>query len=153
EAPDRALILKDEREARLFLRYQSEARSTFHRAYAALIKAIDRRQEEAEAEEEVSPGQDDPAPESVPRPIEEPAAGEPTGPLAASPAEAVAGASEAVSRNEANEAGEASQDVRGVKVSIRTSVAARMARGGPKGGRGGVRTVEVPLGADLTDDP
>ncbi len=49
EAPERALILKDKDEARLFLRYYGESRSTFFRAHAALVKAIKGRGEQAEA--------------------------------------------------------------------------------------------------------
>jgi hypothetical protein len=42
EAADRALMLENEAEARLFLRYQSESRSAFHRSYAQLLKTLDR---------------------------------------------------------------------------------------------------------------
>ena len=55
-AQDRALILKDEKAARLFLRYHSEARNGFHRAFASLGKALEsdlgkgERGEEAPAE-------------------------------------------------------------------------------------------------------
>jgi hypothetical protein len=37
---ERALTLRDEREARLMIRYQSEARLAFHRAYDALMKSL-----------------------------------------------------------------------------------------------------------------
>ena len=40
EAEDRALILHDETEARLFLRYQAESRTGFHRAFNALEKTL-----------------------------------------------------------------------------------------------------------------
>src|SRR4051794_24036582 len=39
---DRALVLKDEAEARLFFRYHSESRSTFHRAYKDLVATLER---------------------------------------------------------------------------------------------------------------
>src|SRR5262249_39777326 len=83
EAPDRALILKDEKEARLVLRYQSEARSTFFRAYAALVKAIEGREKLAAALADTSQDAPQPTPEAPPA----------EGP-------------EAVSRNEANSAGD-----------------------------------------------
>ena len=41
-ALDRALVLKDEAEARLFFRYHSESRSTFHRAYKELVATLER---------------------------------------------------------------------------------------------------------------
>ena len=41
-AADLALVLRDPLDARLFLRYHAEARTTFHRSYAALVKALDR---------------------------------------------------------------------------------------------------------------
>ena len=41
-AADRALILHDGPSARLFLRYHAEARTTFHRAYGSLVKALER---------------------------------------------------------------------------------------------------------------
>ena len=40
-AADRALILHDIPSARLFLRYQAEARTSFHRAYGSLVKTLD----------------------------------------------------------------------------------------------------------------
>jgi hypothetical protein len=40
EAADRASILPDTGEARLFFRYHSEARSTFHRAYREMVQAL-----------------------------------------------------------------------------------------------------------------
>jgi hypothetical protein len=91
EAPERALILKDEKDARLFLRYYSESRSTFFRAYAALLKAIKGREEPSAASEEAGNGAD-PDPETPPIPA---------------PAEAP----EAVSRNEANPAVESDASV------------------------------------------
>ena len=42
EAVDRATILTDETTARLFLRYHSESRNAFHRAYGNLIKTLER---------------------------------------------------------------------------------------------------------------
>ena len=47
EAPDRATLLTDPEEARLFLRYHAEARTSFHRHMTALTKAI---KEERDAE-------------------------------------------------------------------------------------------------------
>lgn len=41
EAQARALTLNDPTEARLFLRYHAEARNTFHRNYAALVKTLE----------------------------------------------------------------------------------------------------------------
>src|SRR6202030_2951967 len=41
EAADRALILHDGLPARLFLRYHAEARTSFHRAYGSLVKALE----------------------------------------------------------------------------------------------------------------
>jgi hypothetical protein len=41
-ALDRAMILQDEREARLFFRYHAESRSTFHRAYKELLVTLER---------------------------------------------------------------------------------------------------------------
>src|SRR3954453_18831434 len=41
-ALDRALVLKDETEARLFFRYHAESRSTFHRAYKDLVATLER---------------------------------------------------------------------------------------------------------------
>ena len=46
DAEERALILRDEKLARLFLRYHAESRTSFHRAYSALAKAIEDRDEE-----------------------------------------------------------------------------------------------------------
>ena len=40
-AVSRALILLDDREARLFLRYHSESRNAFHRAYGNLVKTLE----------------------------------------------------------------------------------------------------------------
>ena len=53
ESSDRALILQDERQARLFLRYHAESRTSFHRAYGELVKTLARDAAEAE---EASPG-------------------------------------------------------------------------------------------------
>jgi hypothetical protein len=39
-AAERALILRDEKEARLFLRYHAEARTAFNRAHSQLLKAL-----------------------------------------------------------------------------------------------------------------
>jgi hypothetical protein len=130
EAPRRALVLRDEKDARLFLRYQSEARSTFHRAYAALIKAIDRRLEEDNAA--------DPEPQAngaaehdinqtllstydqitapVPVPVADPAEG---------PVATAAEASEASSRNEAKSAAESPQPSENSETSVESRDAVR----------------------------
>jgi hypothetical protein len=42
EASLRALILRDEAEARRFLRYHAESRTAFHRAYSQLLKTLER---------------------------------------------------------------------------------------------------------------
>ena len=52
-AKDRALMLKDEKDARLFLRYSSEARNGFHRAFRDLTKALESDREMAENAEEI----------------------------------------------------------------------------------------------------
>jgi hypothetical protein len=41
-ALDRALVLRDEDSARLFLRYRAESRTAFHRAYKDLVATLDR---------------------------------------------------------------------------------------------------------------
>ena len=46
EAGDRSLVLLDDAAARKFLRYHAEARITFQRSYAALMKAIKSRDAE-----------------------------------------------------------------------------------------------------------
>ena len=48
ESSDRALILQDERQARLFLRYHAESRTSFHRAYGELVKTLARDAAEAD---------------------------------------------------------------------------------------------------------
>ena len=50
EALDGALILQDEKAARLFLRYSSEARNGFHKAYATLLKTLEADKKEGEEE-------------------------------------------------------------------------------------------------------
>ncbi len=52
-AKDRALMLKDEKAAKLFLRYGSEARNGFHRAFSELAKALKSDKEKAENPEEI----------------------------------------------------------------------------------------------------
>jgi hypothetical protein len=55
EASDRRLIPEDTTSARLFLRYQTEARTSFHRAYSELVKTLARdKAEAAEAAENVA---------------------------------------------------------------------------------------------------
>jgi hypothetical protein len=46
ESESRAAILRDEHSARLFLRYHAESRTSFQRAYGALVKSIAARDEE-----------------------------------------------------------------------------------------------------------
>ncbi len=161
EAPRRARVLKDEKDARLFLRYQSEARSTFHRAYAALVKAIDRRQEEDDGSDQGGcPDGASPAAESSLNPIVEGTSDESVGadPVlsvdpVAEPVSGVPTASEAVSRNEANSAVESSQVIQETTVPASSGGAVGAARGGRKGSGDGARRVEALLGADLTADP
>jgi hypothetical protein len=59
EAGDRLLIPDDATSARLFLRYQTEARTSFHRAYSELVKTLARDKAEAEeaAENGASPNE------------------------------------------------------------------------------------------------
>ncbi len=56
-APDRALILHDEKAAKLFLRYLAESRSTFHRSFKELVKTLDRDQAENATPTAVSPNE------------------------------------------------------------------------------------------------
>jgi hypothetical protein len=66
EASQRALVLKDEAEARKFLRYHAESRTSFHRAYAQLLKTLERDAAEGPAAP-VSPNElDEPAEEGPP---------------------------------------------------------------------------------------
>ncbi len=161
EAPRRARVLKDETDARLFLRYQSEARSTFHRAYAALVKAIDRRQEEDDGSVEPdSPNLADGAEGQMVNTIDETTCDEIPGAAPVAAADPVAGpvataseASEAVSRNEAKPAGESSQVLGEVGTSVAPRGADRERRERPEGRGDGVRKVEALLGADVTADP
>ncbi len=146
-------MLKDE-DARLFLRYQSEARSTFHRAYAALVKAIDRRQEEDDGSDQGGcPDGASPAAESSLNPIVEGTSDESVGadPVlsvdpVAEPVSGVPTASEAVSRNEANSAVESSQVVSEAVASVES-------RGAVRGGCGGSRGVEALFRAERRADP
>ena len=59
EAGDCAAILQDGPSARLFLRYQAEARTSFHRAFSELVKTLarDKAEAEAEAAEPASPNE------------------------------------------------------------------------------------------------
>ena len=66
EAEDRALILHDETDARLFLRYQAESRTGFHRAFHALEKTL-----KGEADGEASRFEEDSPNEADPRDFEE----------------------------------------------------------------------------------
>ena len=60
-AADRALVLRDDRRARLLLRYQSESRTAFHRHYASLLKTLERDAARDGFEEDDD--RDQPAPE------------------------------------------------------------------------------------------
>jgi hypothetical protein len=51
-ALDRALILKDEQAARLFLRYSAESRNSFHKAYGTLLKTLEADKKAAEIDDE-----------------------------------------------------------------------------------------------------
>ncbi len=125
EAPERALILKDKEEARLFLRYYGESRSTFFRAHAALVKAIKGRGEQAEA-----------LARTVETGVDAVAEG--------SPSEAP----EAVSRNEAKSAGETAVKAEEEVTSGETEGARMPSGAGLGGGAIGVPTaIERPLGA------
>ncbi len=114
EAPERALILKDKDEARLFLRYYGESRSTFFRAHAALVKAIKGRAEQAAALAEEAGEGADPDPE-VP----------PISPSAEAP--------EAVSRNEAKSAGDPSVSDENGSTSVDPEVERVASASGPEG--------------------
>src|SRR5262249_44923984 len=66
EAPQRALLLKDEATARKFLRYHAEARTAFHKAYAQLLKTLERDRAEGAPGDDVgadSPHEPEPSPE------------------------------------------------------------------------------------------
>jgi len=58
-AADRASVLLDPTAARLFLRYHSESRGAFHRAYAALLRTLDRDRDQSDADADA----DSPEPE------------------------------------------------------------------------------------------
>jgi hypothetical protein len=47
EAPARALVVQDAPTARLFLRYHSEARTSFHKAYSELVRTLERDKDAA----------------------------------------------------------------------------------------------------------
>src|SRR4051794_19018930 len=93
-ALDRALVLQDEAEARLFFRYHAESRSTFHRAYKDLVATLERDAAGLDGSEPDSPDEpDDPGagaagepnapPVAVPSPsapTEEPTAASPNEP-------------------------------------------------------------------------
>ena len=66
ESSDRALILQDERQARLFLRYHAESRTSFHRAYGELVKTLARDAAEAD---ESSPDEPELAPAASPNDV------------------------------------------------------------------------------------
>ena len=73
ESGARAMVLSDPTSARLFLRYHSEARNSFHRSYAALLKTLERDAEGPDAPPETdSPNEADldanPAHETPPDP-------------------------------------------------------------------------------------
>ena len=56
-APDRALILQDEKAAKLFLRYLAESRSTFHRSFKELTRTLDSDREAGAIPLAVSPNE------------------------------------------------------------------------------------------------
>ncbi len=64
EAADRALLPEDPQTARLFLRYQAEARTSFHRAYSTLLKTLE-NDRDRDADETLS---EPPAPTPEPEP-------------------------------------------------------------------------------------
>ena len=59
ESENRALILHDETEARLFLRYQAESRTGFHRAFNALEKTLKSEADDESCFEEDTPNEAD----------------------------------------------------------------------------------------------
>ena len=65
EAEARAMILVEEKSARLFLRYHAEARNAFHRAYGQLVKTLDRDARAEKEGESESPNEAKPAAEGV----------------------------------------------------------------------------------------
>jgi hypothetical protein len=71
EAAERSLILRDPVEARLFLRYHSEARTSFHRAYSELIKTLKSDAESPGSFETVieAPAEVPPPPPTPPEPV------------------------------------------------------------------------------------
>jgi hypothetical protein len=69
EAPARAAVVLDPVPARLLLRYQAEARTSFHRSYSELVKTLERdRAERAESAASPSPSPA-PSPEPAPKPV------------------------------------------------------------------------------------
>jgi hypothetical protein len=79
EAADRALILHDPVEARIFLRYHAESRTAFHRAYAQLLKTLERDAAEGPAAEGPAGEPAAAAPEASPNEPTEAAEAEPSG--------------------------------------------------------------------------
>jgi hypothetical protein len=55
-APEVALTLQDDRKARLMLRYQSEARSAFHKAHDALMKSLKEDRRDGSRDEDAKAG-------------------------------------------------------------------------------------------------
>jgi hypothetical protein len=66
-AADRALILQDEKSAKLFLRYLGESRSSFHRSYKELVQTLE-RDRAAGAAAPVSDSPNEPNDEAVAEP-------------------------------------------------------------------------------------
>jgi hypothetical protein len=66
EAAARATILQDPAEARLFLRYQAESRTSFHRHYAQLVKTLERDAASGDGAPDAAPDEPDDAPAASP---------------------------------------------------------------------------------------
>jgi hypothetical protein len=98
EFADRALLPQDPNTARLFLRYQAEARTSFHRSYSALLKTLQLDATMSSALAEIASPNEANAPKAV-------EAASPNEANAAEPVEAAspneANAAEAASPNEA----------------------------------------------------
>jgi hypothetical protein len=69
DAPARAAVVLDPVPARLLLRYQAEARTSFHRSYSELVKTLDRdRAERAESAQSSTDTAPVPTPTTAPAP-------------------------------------------------------------------------------------
>ena len=87
EASDRASMLTEGASARLVLRYQAEARTSFHRAYGELVKTL-ARDAESPSPNEANPAAEAPSPNEANPAVESPAPNEANPEPEASPNEA-----------------------------------------------------------------